>query len=527
MKHTSAVRSRGFLLMELAIALVVIGGLMALLVPLWSMQGQMESSRLEVLQLEQARGALLRQAVLGAGLPAALQFEEGAIGGDTASSHGEVSSTLLTLDAGWPGALPGQLLGVPTVSPLKTAYWYDMQAALRADPVNGFEPLVDELSGVWSFEPIEKQFDPDWNPKLSSGGNPSQLCRNLNSLQAIDQSIRTHTTGNLANYNRERINLTLPRIWATGYESKFSWDGALGYASFTPASGTTALNAAFDNSSAVAFTVLRRQPAALRRLDRQNAVYQQAGTSGLDRSLDARSYFTDGPAYPASAAERGFRIYENPLTKAVDDPTSDEKDYGGLVAAVSLGEFADTLRQAGMCRAPADACKANQLFVRFANYVNSAPPSGSAERLALRWELVGALTAADPTILTLKSGDVSGGDVTDGVCLDAFSNDRATEALQRFLRISFISPAGTVGYTDAPGWYRGGVLVDPTGSAPLPLADGGVIRWRNLTALSAAEGGKTVTVSCTGAHTVSAAGVSGQLERAGPTLPTCTVTQLP
>ncbi|WP_439114104.1 type II secretion system protein [Hydrogenophaga sp.] len=511
---TRSHRLGGFLLMELAIALVVIGGLVALMVPLWTMQGQLDSARQDSLRMQQAREALLRQAVVGSGLPAPVRFKESAVGNGLASSHTELTSTLATLAPGWPGGLPGHLLGVATVSPLKTVYWYDVQPALRSDAGSGFYPLVASISDVWSFEGIVQQFDPDLNPNLSSGGNPSQLCRNLNSLQALDQSIRVHT-GVLdpGLYRRDHINVTLPRIWATGYESQFYWDGALGYAGFSGA--TTALDDAFNNSSAVAFTVLRRQPAGLRRLDRQNTVYRQVGLTGLDTALADRGDLT----YPAFAAERGFRIYENPLTPTVDDPTSDENDYGGLVAAVSLGEFADSLRQAGLCKAPAEACKANQLFVRFANYVSSAPPSGSAERLTLRWQLVNQAVSPEEIV---NSGDVNSGSTTDGICLDAFSTGVATTASDRYLRVSFISPAGTVGYTSAPAWYRGGVLVDPSGD--LPAADDGINRWRNLDALAAAEGGKTVTVSCTGAHTVS---VAGELERAGASLPTCTVTQLP
>jgi type II secretory pathway pseudopilin PulG len=527
MRLNVTTRNSGFLLMELAIALLVVGGLMALLVPLWSMQGQMETDRLEVLQMEQAREALLSQAVVAGGLPAPLAFKESAFDSGVASSHSDVTPELFRLDAGWPGALPGHLLGLPTVSALKTAYWYDVQPALRSNAASGFYPLVAELTGVWSFDPIVMQFDPDINPNLSTAGNPSQLCRNLNTLQAIEQNIRAYVSGSVAVYRRDHINLTLPRVWAAGYETQFSWNSALGYSEFNPLSGTR-LDSAFDNSFAAAFTVVRRQPAALRRLDRQNAVYQQVGLSGLDPSLVERGYDLNPPtSYIASAAERGFRIYENPLSKATDQPTSDTNDYGGLVRAVSLAEFADSLRQAGLCRAPAEACKANQLFVRFGNYVSSLPPTGTPERLTLRWELVGALSLEDPAIEILRSGDVNGGNTTDGICLDAFSTDRANEALERYLRISFISPAGTVGYAAGTSWYRGGVLVDPTGSSPLPLADDGSTRWRNLEALSAAQGGKTVTITCTGAHTVSADGAAGQLVPGGASLPTCVVTQLP
>lgn len=521
MKHPLVARARGFLLMELAIALLVIGGLVALLMPMWSMQGQIETGRLDALRLQQGREALLRQAVLAGGLPAPLKFKEDLYGGASASSHSELDAELATLPLGWPGALPGQLLGVASVSPLQTAYWYDAQPALRSDASTGFYPLSEEVGpGVWSFESIVNQFDPDLNPKISTGGNSRQLCRNLNTLQALEQSMRVHPDNPDALYGRNHANLTLPRTWSEGYESRFSWDSAFGYAGFTGASDSPE-DDAFDNSSAMAFVLLRRQPPALRRLDRQNTVYAQVGLSGLDPALANRGSL----AYPAFGVDRGFRIYENPRTVPTDDPSSDANDYGGRVEAVSLGEFAYALQQVGLCTAAADRCKANQLFVRFANYVSSAPPSGSSQGLTMRWQL------ADPDLASpddvLLSGDVASGSVSDGVCLDAFSTDTATTALARQLRISFISPAGAEGYTSGDYWYRGGWLVDPQGTNPLPAADAGVTRWRNLSALSAAEAGNTVTISCTGSHTVSAEGTAGQLVAGGASLPNCTVTQQP
>ena len=154
--------------------------------------------------------------------------------------------------------------------------------------------------------------------------------------------------------------------------------------------------------------------------------------------------------------------------------------------------------------------------------MRSAPPSGDVTNLTLRWELVDALATV------YQSGDVSAGSTTTGVCLDAFGIENASSTSNRYLRVSFISPSGSVGYnppTNGIYWYRGGLLVDP--NPAMTIADSGVTRWRPLTALSAAEGGKTVTVSCTGQHTVTAAGLAGELSPTGPLRPTCTVTQLP
>lgn len=514
MKRRYIFSSRGFVLLELAIALIIVGGLVSLLLPLWSAQGALESARQDVSNMQATRDALLRQAVLANGLPAPLKFMEASYGAGNASSHAEIDPTLTALDPGWPGALPGQLLGVSTLSSLQTAYWYDTNAVLRGDTGLGYYPLSQESGGNWSFDPIVSQFDPDINARVGTGGGTRQLCRNLNTLQAIEQSLRADP----AMYPRGHTNIMLPRIWTQGYESNFTWSSADGYAGFTAVAPKD--DAAFENSSAAAFVVVRRQPPALRRLDRQNSVYAQVAVSGLDPVVAARGTLT----YPDLAVERGFRIYEHPQTSPIDDPASDSNDYGGRVEAVSLGEFAYSLQLAGMCTAAADRCKANQLFVRFANHVRAGLPSIDSERLSLHWELIDPFST--PANQVLQSGDVTSGSVSDGVCLDAYSTDAATTANARRLRIAFISPAGDLGYTSGDYWYRGGWLVDPTGTDPLPTADDGVNRWRNLSALSAAEAGNPVTVTCTGSHTVSAA-IAGQLVTAGPSLPTCTVSQSP
>lgn len=519
MSRLSARRERGFLLMELALALIVIGGLTALLIPLFAMQGKLDSARQDVLSMQQARDALVRQAVVGLGLPGPIRFLEADTGGyGSAASHVDVSATLEVLGMGRPGALPGQLLGVPTVSPVQTAYGYDVQPALRADAASAFYPAVQQVGGLWVFKSIMNQFDPDVNAKLSTGGVRTQLCRHLNSLQDIEQKIRVNPTATSSEYVRDHINVSLPRIWAKGYDSFFEWNAALGYATTT----ADTVDAVFENSSAAAFVVVRRSPPAQRRLDRQNAVHQQVGTTGLDPTQSSLG----STVYPALAGERGFRVYENPLTAPVDNATSDVRDYDGRVQAVSLGELADGLRQAGLCSTPPETCKAHQLFVRFANYVNSAPLSGSAQGLTLRWELMNRDPVSD-VYSVLQSGDITNGTTSSGACMDSFNTAVVSEPRSRYLRVSFISPTGSVGYADGSAsgyWHRSALLVDPDLSKASTAADNGVTRWRNLDALSAATAGQTVTLSCTGSHTLLA---SNELDRAGAAKPTCTVTQSP
>lgn len=518
--------NRGFVLLELAIALIIVGGLVSLLLPLWSAQGALQSAQQDLSNMRSSREALLRQAALGNGLPAPLKFKEASYGSGTASSHSEIDPTLTPLDPGWPGALPGQLLGVSALSSLQTIYWYDTNAVLRGDAGLGYYPVSALISSNWSFESVLVQFDPDLNDNVGTGGYPRQLCRNLNTLQAIEQSLRAYPDNVSTLYRRDHTNLTLPRIWTTGYESQFTWLSARAYSSLTSVSTPTGtrdftVDDAFENSSAAAFVVVRRHPPSQRRLDRQNIVYPQVAQTGLDPALSNRNTLV----YPSFALEEGFRIYEHPQTRPFDDPSSDTKDYGGRVEAVTLGEFAHSLQQAGMCTAAADRCKANQLFVRFSNHVRSAPPSGDSERLTLRWQLIDPFST--PADLVLQSGDVVSGSVSDGICLDAYSTDLATTANARRLRIAFISPAGTTGYTTGNYWYRGGWLVDADGSSPLPSANDGVTRWRNLSALSAEEAGNPVTITCTGSHTVSASGAAGQLVAGGANLPSCTVNQSP
>jgi hypothetical protein len=469
----------------------------------------------DVLSMQQARDALISQAVSGLGLPGPIRFLEADAGtSGTASSHVELSATLEVLGLGRPGALPGQVLGVPSVSPLQTAYWYDVQPALRADSATAFYPAVEQVGGVWAFKSIVNQFDPDVNNNMSTGGVRTQLCRHLNSLQDIEQKIRAYTSATSTGYLRDYMNVTLPRIWAKDYESNFSWTSALGYAT----TATATVDAVFENSTAAAFVVVRRSPPAQRRLDRQNAVYSQVGTTGLDPDLST----VGTTLYPALSGQRGFRVYENPLTAPVDNATTDVRDYDGRVQAVSLGEMANSLRQAGLCSTTAETCKVNQLFVRFANYVYSAPVTGSAAGLTLRWELMNKDSVTD-VYTVLQTGDISNGSSSSGACLDAFNTAVVSEPTNRYLRVSFISPTGSVGYADGGNyWYRSAVLVDPDSTTAATAADSGVTRWLNLTALSAAYAGQTVSVSCTGSHTLLA---SNELNRAGASLPACAVTQ--
>jgi len=515
MNRRKGVRQRGFLLLEVALAMVVMGGLMALLIPLLSMQSRLSGVQQDALAMQQARDALMRVVFDAWGLPGPLQFLEGSNGSSTVTSHLQLKDPQVVLDPGWVGALPGSALGVPTVSTLQTTYVYDVNPALRSESANAFYPQVLGSGSSAGFKPVVQQFDPAINSKLSSGGLRTQLCRNLNSLLAIEQGMRAWTSGSAANYQRNYVNVLLPRFWTTGYESHFGWDDTLGYATHTPET----LDAAFENSSAAAFVVVRRQPPALRRLDRQNSVYGQVTGTGMDLPKAQRAL------YPAAGAARGFRIYENPSTAAQDNPTADSNDYDGRVQAVSLNELGNAMRSAGVCVSGAESCKANQLFVRFANYVNSAPVSGSAQALSLRWELLNKDLSNVYTVV--QSGDVSGASTSAGVCLDAFSTDVADSTNNRYMRVSFVSPTGSIGYADGAAagyWYRGGLLVDPDSTQASTAADDGVTRWRNLDALSAAQAGRTVTVSCTGSHTLLA---SNELNRSGALKPTCTVTQLP
>jgi type II secretory pathway pseudopilin PulG len=499
---------RGFLLLELALALVIIGGLMAVLVPLLAMQSKFDEASRDQQTMDSAVDALLRQAVVAGGLPAPLAFDSDG----TASSHLDLADPLLALPPGWAGALPGNTLGVGSTSPLQTAYWYDVQPALRDDASKAFQIQVSP-SGAPAFLPIYEQFDPDENPTLTTGGSATQLCRHVNTLLMLDHRIRQGLNG----YNSAMINTTLPRVWATGQESRFAWNDSLGYSVLSSGNSTTHVMA---NSSIAAFVVVRRQPPALRRLDRQNAVYPIATGTFLDAAPD----LVADPAYPGLAlgGSRGFRVYENPLTRPRDDPGSDGSDYDGLVRSVSLQALAERLDNSGLCNAPAASCQAHELFVRFGNYVQSAPLAGSPQGLTMRWELLEQDPINTSTFTQVETGEVTSGSVSSGQCLGAFSTTLGNAPLTRYLRLSFISPTGTTGYSTGDYWHRSSVLVDPNASQPPPTADNGQTRWRNRDALSAANAGNTVTIQCTGSQSLNA---SNQLTT--DSVPTCTASQLP
>lgn len=505
---------RGFLLVEIAIALAVVGVLVAAAMPVWRSMSGLERDRRDEDVLQQASTALVAHAVAHGGLPAPLAFAD-VVGSVAASSHHEIAVPDAPVPPGIAGALPGPRLGVPSRSSVQTAWWYDVHPALRADAAGGaFLPLTEQGGAGWAFAPLRAQFDPDLNPNLATHGYRGQLCRSLNSLVALEAAIRAHEAGSAAGFERSLVHLLLPRVWDDGMDAAFGWDAAAGHATLDGAAAALD-DLAFTRSSAAAFVVARRLPPAQRRFDRQNAVYAQAGSTGLDVPLSARRT----PVYPPSAARRGFRIYENPATGRRDDPSSDLRDYAGRTAAVSLLRLRQALQTAGACSRPADTCLASQVHVVFDNAVRSAPPTGISLPLRLEWVL------ADAAGTVLQRDAVAPGAQTSGVCLDAFDGSSAATAGARILRVHAVAPDGTGGASSATSVLRAGALVDadPSGTAHATTAGA----WLPLLALGAARGGQTVVVRCAGAYAVTADGPAGQLANPAVPVPTCRAEQLP
>ena len=212
----SPVRSRlgasGVLLLELALALVIVGGLVAALMPLLSLQTDRQSEQQDVAVLEQAKQALIGRLLTAHGLPAPIQFEEGAVSvGQTASSHVALDSTLTGLGLGLRGARPATELGVPVVSSRQTAFWYDAHPALRADAATAFRPTytTSTVDGetFYAFGPLKDQLNLVTNANLSTGGHRAQLCRHLNTLQTVEAQMRAYTINAPSEYDWSLIDL--------------------------------------------------------------------------------------------------------------------------------------------------------------------------------------------------------------------------------------------------------------------------------------------------------------------------------
>lgn len=174
-----------------------------------------------------------------------------------------------------------------------------------------------------------------------TGASLQQLCRNLNTLAAIETSVRA---GIAPFASTSAYAAVQPRVWRDAFTANFT----------TPAS----------NSTGVAALVARRNPYALRQYDRENNVAAAAN------------------GYAKAAAS--LRMYENPATGENDAASTLTAAYAGNTSAISYNELRDALVKAGQCGSGAATCTNNQLYVTIQNNVQ-VTKSGATQGAMLQW----------------------------------------------------------------------------------------------------------------------------------------------
>jgi len=334
-------RTRGFFLVEIALAIILLGIIAAAVFPLLNLASRKESDNADRSALLQARESLLAYATRNGGFPGPLQLLTDGYG---ALSRTALADPVLAIapDAGTYtpyGALPGSLLGTPTRSSKGTLFNYDVHPALRADlPFNFSDFLFPTgvLAPAVGFKDLH-------NPTRSSqgtGGSVGQLCRNVNTLIELERLL----TANNGSVDTTTRSMTLPRVWQTGVEGFFAWTGGR----FSPLlDGTVTSPWTQQRSSPSAFVVTRPHAQAYARMDRANAV------------------FVDDT--PGAGAYSSYRVYEHPTTGGQDSAVDDVRDYGGASNAASLLELRAALQAAGQCTRPVDTCMNTELLVNFDN----------------------------------------------------------------------------------------------------------------------------------------------------------------
>ena len=432
-------QARGFLLIEIALAIVVLGIIAAAVYPLLNLAASKESSAADSAALAQARDGLVAYAVLNGGFPGPLALQMvGGTGGAlsrTALANSDAGSLTVVNPSENPyGAVPAHLIGTPRTSSKGTLFNYDVHPALRADHPFDLSGLTDlSAQGLSSLHAMDRN-------NQGTGGSVSQLCRNLNTLIDMERRLQASPTqgGDGANY---RVNL--PRTWQTGVAAFFNW--SVDYNLFIP---TNDMNASIttdwllQRSSPAAFVVTRPNALALTRFDRANAVFSQ------DIPTD------DQKQYPV----KGYRMYEDPASGATDSASNDLRDYGGATAAVSLVQFRSALQSAGQCMRGADTCLNTEIQLTIDNalagqyYTDSAGTRtavGAPLGLPVYWSvnqaasaLVGGSSSAPPTDSPNKFGTVASG-INRAACVPVLDASASFTALPaRTLNVFTILPDG-------------------------------------------------------------------------------------
>ena len=330
-------RNRGFFLVEIAIALVLLGIIAAAVFPLLNLATRKESDNSDRAALVQARESLLAFATRNGGFPGPLALQlEGTALSRTTTVDG-VTAITPAGTASYPvtpyGALPGNQLGTPARSSKGTLFNYDVHPALRSDRPFSFSAIAADPGK--GFQDLHAPT----NNNQGTGGSVGQLCRNLNTLIEIERLMVLNSASVVDGLR----GLTSPRTWQTGAEGSLAWNPA------TSLFSSSTVNSAWvqNNSSPSAFVVTRPHAKAYARMDRANAVF----------AWDV----------PGNGNDRTYRVYEHPSTGAMDSAVDDLRDYGGWSNGASLLELRSALQAAGQCSKPAEACLNTEMSVTFEN----------------------------------------------------------------------------------------------------------------------------------------------------------------
>ena len=385
-------RTRGFFLVEIVLAIILLGVIAAAVFPLLNLATRKESDNADRAALLQARESLLAYATRNGGFPGPLQLlNEGGVLSRTATADGVTPIAPDAVTYTPYGALPGNLLGTAIRSSKGTLINYDVHPALRADlPFNFADFLFP--SGILSSSVGFKDLHMPTRSSQGTGGSVGQLCRNVNTLIELERLMIANSASLLATTR----TMTLPRVWQTGVDTNFYWNDQI----FKPlASMTSTVTSAWtqQRSSPSAFVVTRPQAAAYARLDRANAVFKDDEPSA-------------GLIFP-------YRVYEHPTTGSQDSAVNDERDYGGWSQAASLLELRAALQTAGQCTRPVDSCMNTELLVNFDNSLTgqywasisgSLVAQGSPISLPLFWAVNATATAAAGGSAVQPTGAMSG-----------------------------------------------------------------------------------------------------------------------
>ena len=420
-RQTSPVQVRGIAMLEVAIAVLALSLIIASLLPIVTAQYKRSTALKNANATEVAKSALVGYAMMNGGLPPPYQFT-----GDSDVNRATIASPVVFTDFKSAGALPYDLLGTPVSGTLAVPLLYDAHPALRRDLTYTFN--VNHYVGQYL-------------DTAGTGGNMQQLCRNLNTLAAIETSVRA-ATAPFANPTTAYAAV-LPRVWRDGLTANFT----------TPAS----------NSTGVAAVVVRRNPYALRQYDRENNV----------------AMLNNG--YTKTTAPSTLRIYENPATGENEVRNTSMAAYAGNTSAISYNELRDALVKAGQCGSGAAMCTNNQLYVTIQNNVQVTKTTGVTQGAMLQWR--------QPPTLAYTS--LAYGQVVSQ-CMDAMGLDPAGSNKTLALRVSL--DEGTFGEVSQNMVGTGGWLTGTT-VLTVPSTQAMVVRCGGTYALSGASPTFTLTPS--------------------------------